>query len=254
LATLSLEAVLGPGAGPRAAEALLDQLPLLRVAAARVQREAESFLHGTSFAAATARPLLAAFELDFRVLEKLVERSAGWTEAMDKGLAAGPTVQSHDPITARAAALRERQRLLLQASNSARNVHALADHLVGTRASLVEAVQTKVVRAIDALDQRLQAACRDGGSAAPSWKSVAAARSDTQLWAAQAAALVLRLQTAGERFEREAQALRGRCALVAQAGRERPRHEATLVLDASRGGLVPKMVWGEADTQSAALA
>lgn len=262
LTGLPLEGVLDAPPTPRGAETLLAQLPLLRVAGARVQSEALAFLHGTSIPAATARPVLASYEIDFRALEKLVERSIRWLDEMDIAIRrrrvsadADVSREALEAFAGRAIELRERHRLLLDACNSARNVHALADQLLGTRASLVEAVRTKVLRALEAFDHRIAAACiGDPDGPVPSWKSVVAARSDVQMWVAQAVALVIRLQTAQERFERESAALRRRSVLVAQARRDLERGHATLALDARQDGLMPKVVWGDADTQSPALA
>lgn len=231
----ALDTATHPAAQP--ATDLDERALLVRSCAERVGAEAEAFRQRSELAATRLQPVLQDFLLEFRALEKGVDRCDQWLEEMC-GVIAGQqakataevSVQALATLADRADDLRSRLALLQAVDRSARNVHALADSLALTRPKLLDTVQGKLVPACALLGQRLALFIEEGSR--PAAAALSAARSDAQIWTAQAMSLALRLQAANDRLVREAAALRHRCSLLPQpeqdVDRPAPCEEAVL--------------------------
>ncbi|MDB5861334.1 MAG: hypothetical protein JWQ76_5023 [Ramlibacter sp.] len=186
----------------------------------------DAFLQRSSNGAERLGPALADFLLEFRSLEKVVDRCGDWLQQMEEGLARqqeeSPDVRVDElaALAERAIDLRSRLALLLAVDRSARNVHALADNLAATRPKLADAVEARIKPSCVLLGARLDHILQAASPSTRAATTLASARSDAQIWVTQSMSLALRVQTAQERLVREAAALRHRCGLLPQAGQD----------------------------------
>ena len=221
-------APLPPEAEAQAArDALAAQTAHLRECADRAMLDGEVFLQRSANGAQRLGPALADFLLEFRALEKVVDRCGDWLQQLDEGIArlrkeAGA---EHEPqavaaLAQRAADLRSRLALLQAVDRSARNVHALADSLAITRPRLADAVEVKLRPSCVLLGARSDHILQAPAPSARAASTLASARSDAQIWVTQAMSLALRVHTAQERLVRETSALRHRCGLMPQLGQD----------------------------------
>jgi hypothetical protein len=218
-------------ADAQAARAKLEtDAAIVKDCASRALQDGETFLQRSSMGATRLGPLLAEFLLEFRALEKVVDRCGDWLQQLDEGLtrqraAAGDeaTREALGNLAERAADLRSRLALLQAVDRSARNVHALADNLANTRPKLSDALEGKIKPSCVLLGARADHILQAGAPSARAATTLAGARSDAQIWATQAMSLALRVQTAQERLVREAAALRHRCGLMPQVGQDLDR-------------------------------
>jgi hypothetical protein len=185
-----------------------ERAEVIRACSERALAEMQAFLHRTVSAAAALRPLLVEFQLEFRDVQRVVDRADDWLQEIE--------------LARPAPALRSRLELLHAVARSARNTHALAEHVMRTRPKLSETVEGQLRRSCLLLQQRLQGLPHDGAVPAPAAvRALHLARSDAQIWTTQATSLLLRLCGSKDRLVREAAALRHRCSLIPLAGTER---------------------------------
>ena len=206
---------------------LASQAAKVRDCTERALEDGEAFLQRSANGATRLGPALADFLLEFRSLEKGVDRCGDWLQQLEEALAGrqqeSPDVHEEElaALAQRAIDLRGRLALLQAVDRSARNVHALADNLATTRPKLAEAVQGKIKPSCVLLGARMDHILQAASPSARAAGTLSSARSDTQIWVTQAMSLALRVQTAQERLVREAAALRHRCGLMLpQAGQE----------------------------------
>jgi hypothetical protein len=200
----------------QAARAILaNHAAKVRDCTERALDDGEAFLQRSSNGAARLGPVLADFLLEFRALEKMVDRCGDWLQQLEEDLARQHK-ESPDVRVEALAALQEQA-----VDRSARNVHALADNLATTRPKLAEAVQGKIRPSCVLLGARLDHILQAASPSARAAGTLHSARTDAQIWVTQAMSLGLRVQTAQERLVREAAALRHRCGLMLpQAGQD----------------------------------
>lgn len=178
---------------------------VVRACTERSFTETGSFMHRSVSDAAALRPLLEEFLLEFRHVQRVVDRADDWLQQIE--------------LSQPAPALRSRLELLHAVARSARNTHALAEHVMRTRPKLSETVEGHLRRSCGALQKRLQALPRPGQAPTPAAiRALHIARSDAQIWTTQATSLLLRLRASQDRLSREAAALRHRCSLIPQPG------------------------------------
>ena len=196
----------------------------------RALQDGEAFLQRSSNGATKLAPALADFLVEFRSLEKVVDRCGDWLQQLDEGIArrratanGEDAAEALDALAERAGDLRTRLALLQAVDRSARNVHALADNLANTRPKLAEALEGKIKPSCVLLGARADHILQAGTPSTRAAVTLASARSDAQIWATQAMSLALRVQTAQERLVREAAALRHRCGLMPQSGQDLDR-------------------------------
>ena len=223
-----------PVASPADAQAarakLATDAAIVKDCSARALQDGDAFLKRSSNGATRLGPVLADFLLEFRALEKVVDRCGDWLQQLDEGIeqrrkAAGDAVvdEALAALAERALDLRSRLALLQAVDRSARNVHALADNLANTRPKLVEALEGKIKPSCVLLGARADHILQAGTPSTRAATTLAGARSDAQIWATQAMSLALRVHTAQERLVREAAALRHRCGLMPQVGQDLDR-------------------------------
>lgn len=208
--------------GPEEGEArnnLSSRAEQLRASAERAVAGADTFLERSEVAAVRLDPALAEFLQAFRNLEKVVERCGEWMQELEEALARAFDAE----VSLRLSELRSRLALLQAVDRSARNVHALADSLAVTRPKLAEAVQRKVKPSCASLCSRLVLLLQGPLAPESAVHGVTGARSEAQIWVTQALSLALRMQASQDRLVREAGALRHRCGLLPQGGREAER-------------------------------
>jgi hypothetical protein len=216
--------------GQAARAKLAIDAAMVRDYATRALEDSDIFLQRSANGAVRLAPVLADFLLEFRSLEKVVDRCGDWLQQLDEGLARHRKETSDETALAtlaalseRAADLRSRLALLQAVDRSARNVHALADNLACTRPKLADAVGGKIKTSCVLLGARADHILQAGAPSARASMTLAGARTDAQLWVTQAMSLALRVHTAQERLVREAAALRHRCGLMPQAGHDLDR-------------------------------
>lgn len=181
---------------------------VVRACTERAFTETQSFMHRSVSGAASLRPLLVEFLGEFRHVQRVVDRADDWLQEIE--------------LSQPAPALRSRLELLHAVARSARNTHALAEHVMRTRPKLSETVEGHLRRSCGALQKRLQALPQPGQAPTPAAiRALHIARSDAQIWTTQATSLLLRLRASQDRLAREAAALRHRCGLVPRPGSER---------------------------------
>lgn len=200
---------------------LLDHARQIGIGADQVAEEAQAFVRRAKLTEGELRLVLHEFLLEAHALEEVVERCAPWLEEMQAGLATGEAgyTATLDPATItqlaqQAEGFGRRLALLQAVHRSARNFQALAEKIATTRPELGAAATGEIQRACAQLQGRLEQAYPSGRGMAATMAAVVTARSDAQIWAAQALALVLRLQAAQHRLAREASALKHRCGLL----------------------------------------
>jgi hypothetical protein len=206
---------------------LAVQADKMRVCADRALGDAGAFLQRSSIGATRLGPALADFLLEFRSLERVVDRCGDWLQQLEEALAhqqqQSPDVRVPEltALAERAVHLRGRLALLQAVDRSARNVHALADNLAMTRPKLADAVQSKMKRSCVLLGARMDHILQAASPSARAANTLNSARSDAQIWVTQAMSLAFRVQAAQEKLVREAAALRHRCGMMLpQAGQD----------------------------------
>ncbi len=181
---------------------------VVRACTERSFSETGSFMQRSVSGAAALRPLLVEFLLEFRHVQRVVDRADEWLQEVE--------------LSQPAPALRSRLELLHAVARSARNTHALAEHLMRTRPKLSETVEGHMRRSCGVLQKRLQVVPAPGQSPTPgAIRALHIARSDAQIWTTQATSLLLRLRASQDRLALESAALRHRCSLIPQPGPER---------------------------------
>lgn len=196
----------------------------VRVRAALLIDDAEAFRHRSTAADAQLRPLLMDFLQELRSLENAVHRSIPWLAEMDGCLGAAALDETGGdgaaPQGVRVAQFRSRLALLQGVIRNARHFHASATRVLQTRPALCVAVQREVQRACGVLEIQLKQACALAGPTRAGVAALFAARSDAQIWVAQALSQLLRLEQAQHSVAREVAALRHRCGLLVPGAQE----------------------------------
>jgi hypothetical protein len=222
--------VSSPADAQAARAKLATDASIVKDCATRALEDGETFLQRSSVGATRLAPVLADFLVEFRSLEKVVDRCGDWLQQLDEGIARQrkdaiheSVLEALDALAERATDLRSRLALLQAVDRSARNVHALADNLATTRPKLADAVEGKIKPSCVLLGARADHILQAGTPSARAAATLASARTDAQIWVTQAMSLALRVHTAQERLVREAAALRHRCGLMPGGGQDLDR-------------------------------